>query len=392
MEKMVQDCNSAKFMAYVAKLNRKAVKIGCQPLVVTKVREELVRDEALYEDSNTLIEKFNLFYVFDVTGETPVINGWEFIGRLEHDSVIGTVVRNAPAHSVPKKYWDAKCVCEHCNTSRMRKDTFILREVSTGKYKQIGRQCVRDFIGYENPADMHWWVSIMDSISDEVESYGCIRELPIVTVESVLKLAAACSQAYGYVSRKMSEESNQQSTTGTVGHLMFSRNLKKVESDVVSLAFSGKYDASVAEVLAWIKSWDAKTISQSEFNHNVHKFISGGYVRSNMMGYITCLPTMYAKAMGQLKAKIAKSNEFLGEVGSKISAQVKVANIVYLSGRFGTTSLVMMEDEKGNSVKWFASSNPDVQIGDSFVIKGTVKEHSNYKGINQTMLTRCKVV
>lgn len=50
-------------------------------------------------------------------------------------------------------------------------------------------------------------------------------------------------------------------------------------------------------------------------------------------------------------------------------------------------------DADGNVLIWKTSSNslPDMESGDQVQIKGTVKEHSEYKDEKQTVLTRCKV-
>lgn len=51
------------------------------------------------------------------------------------------------------------------------------------------------------------------------------------------------------------------------------------------------------------------------------------------------------------------------------------------------------KDEDGNIFTWIASSpmNSDIQKGDTVILDGTVKEHKEYKGDKQTVLTRCKI-
>ena len=42
---------------------------------------------------------------------------------------------------------------------------------------------------------------------------------------------------------------------------------------------------------------------------------------------------------------------------------------------------------------WFASSTPDNVLDDGieYIVKGTIKKHEEYKGLKQTVLTRCKL-
>lgn len=100
-------------------------------------------------------------------------------------------------------------------------------------------------------------------------------------------------------------------------------------------------------------------------------------------------------------------SEYIGSVGSKISIEVKMINVYeYLDYRFdyyGTTKYIYtMADADGNVIVWktasFMSVNLDdkgetwhpIRRGDVIQITGKVKEHNEYKGTKQTVLTRCK--
>ena len=50
-----------------------------------------------------------------------------------------------------------------------------------------------------------------------------------------------------------------------------------------------------------------------------------------------------------------------------------------------------MKDDSGNVAIWFTSAG-DMEVGKTYRIKGTIKEHSEYKEIKQTILSRCKVI
>jgi hypothetical protein len=64
--------------------------------------------------------------------------------------------------------------------------------------------------------------------------------------------------------------------------------------------------------------------------------------------------------------------------------------------------LVVVSDENGNVIVWFATGGNTVEVGTegvrapleigrTYQIKGTVKKHEEYFGVKQTCLTRCKV-
>lgn len=62
-----------------------------------------------------------------------------------------------------------------------------------------------------------------------------------------------------------------------------------------------------------------------------------------------------------------------------------------LSGDYGPTTLVSMIDDNGNVMKWFASGSKDFKAGQKYRLKGTIKGHDNYQGVDQTILTRAKL-
>lgn len=102
-------------------------------------------------------------------------------------------------------------------------------------------------------------------------------------------------------------------------------------------------------------------------------------------------------------------NEYIGTVGSKISAEVTLTGIHeytdYKFSYYGTTHYIYtMKDTDNNVLVWKTTSTLGfnftddkgceqydvIRKGDSLTISGTIKEHGEYKGTNQTVLTRCK--
>lgn len=93
-------------------------------------------------------------------------------------------------------------------------------------------------------------------------------------------------------------------------------------------------------------------------------------------------------------------SEYVANVGDKIEIELTVDREVECNYGVGyrtvTSYLYIMHDNKGNVVTWKASNcmvvgDKYVQSGDTVTLKGTVKEHSVYNGVKQTVLTRCKV-
>jgi hypothetical protein len=87
----------------------------------------------------------------------------------------------------------------------------------------------------------------------------------------------------------------------------------------------------------------------------------------------------------------APKTEWYGSIKDKVSLYVTLKSIRGFDGVYGWTSIITFEDAQGHQFLWKTGSYIEAQEGDKVTLKGTIKAHSEYKGIKQTELTRCKV-
>lgn len=82
---------------------------------------------------------------------------------------------------------------------------------------------------------------------------------------------------------------------------------------------------------------------------------------------------------------------FVGEVGERIEETLTVTKAVTLESYYGTSIMHIMENEDGNVFVWItkAKNYPEGKI---VTLRGTIKDHKEYKGTKQTILTRCKEI
>ena len=117
-----------------------------------------------------------------------------------------------------------------------------------------------------------------------------------------------------------------------------------------------------------------------------------------------------AERQAQIDAENAKSN-FVGSVGDKVDLVVTLAfetsfEVPSFRG-YGTAEMTVygFKDEAGNIFVWKTGSVLSVEKqvkghiefdyahkGDKIHIKGSIKDHSDYKGTKQTVLTRTKLI
>ena len=101
----------------------------------------------------------------------------------------------------------------------------------------------------------------------------------------------------------------------------------------------------------------------------------------------------------RIKAQKAIS-QHVGEIGQRLTISGTFEYTAFFEvpsfRGFGTDTMYIhnFKDDDGNVLVWKTSSclNRDaIYEGDQVQIKGTVKEHSEYKDEKQTVLTRCKI-
>ena len=99
----------------------------------------------------------------------------------------------------------------------------------------------------------------------------------------------------------------------------------------------------------------------------------------------------------RIKAEKAIS-KYVGQVGDKLTVEGTFIKTAWFDTHIGWMEQRMyihtFKDADGNVLVWKTSSGLgrlDLESGDQVEIKGTVKEHSEYKDEKQTVLTRCKI-
>ena len=91
----------------------------------------------------------------------------------------------------------------------------------------------------------------------------------------------------------------------------------------------------------------------------------------------------------------AEKSSYFGNVGDKVDGlEVTFKNVFFYETQFGGMCIYIFEDADGHQFKWNTSSGfgTSLEKEEVITIKGTIKEHSEYNGIKQTVLTRCKLV
>lgn len=98
------------------------------------------------------------------------------------------------------------------------------------------------------------------------------------------------------------------------------------------------------------------------------------------------------KADAAINAAMPESlSEYVGEVKERLrDLHATLTDSRQIDGYYGTSTIYTFKVGE-NVFIWLTSSYHDIQIGDNIILTGTIKDHKEYRGVKQTVLSRCIV-
>ena len=85
------------------------------------------------------------------------------------------------------------------------------------------------------------------------------------------------------------------------------------------------------------------------------------------------------------------NSQYQGNIGDRIVVEVTVTKALHLNGYYGPSTMHIMNDTDGNEYVWTTAATSWAE-GSVKTIRGTIKDHKEYKNTKQTVLTRCTEV
>lgn len=417
-ERIVQivEANMPRLENEIAKLNRRADKIGCPPLEIvihgTKLKKDptiLARLHEYYGKSGRLIPPYELecvplvkIHEVEIIGEGPKIEGYKFVGTLDHYTLPGQVLVNTvPGETVPPQFFEAPAICNHCNKIRSRVETFIVEKEDDGSYIQVGRNCLRDFFGHDPMSVARWLNRVMHfitSLEDDEwsESSGGGRYSSYYNAQTLLTTTVAMIRTLGWVAKSSCRE-DQSPTSSDVLYVLkppySSKERAAWEQFKASVLFEADKDKAEAEAAVdWLKEQEAN----NEYMHNLKLLENEDAVPGKMVGYWCSLIAAYQRAQDRLEhakqEEKLRLNEHLGEVGTRVEVRVTCTGVQSIASDFGVVNIHRMRDSDGRNLVWFANAGRKMEKGNDYQIRAGIKKHDEYKDWAQTILTRVFVI
>ena len=382
----------------IAEANKKAARLDVEPLTLTVGETDTVPVFAGGFPTGQVL----VFINGTVSGTTPRLNGWAFIASLElfEDTAI---IRSIPGEECPPEHRNRGNICDHCGHKRRRTVTYVVRH-DDGTTKTVGRNCLKDFMGQsrhnpESIALMFQRIAELLESLEEGESYGGGSSGgKTFDLKGTLELTSAVISAYGWVSKTMVDEGKAYGdTTANLVRQYLTAQPDKYKGDAelvakVNAAKDSKRDTGDAEgAIAWLTDDDLDV--SGDYIQSIQAIAKRGWIGNKHMGFACSIIQAYRREMARLAKESARAlvnSQHIGTIGKRETFTLKVNQLIFSDGYYGLTIIHLMEDKDGNVFKWF-SSGPELDEGEFLTVKATVKDHSEYQGTRETVLTRVKV-
>lgn len=350
--------------------------------------------EVTGEEFKKVEKHMERFIIVDVDGKA-IIEDWRFIATLEH-TIEGNVIRSYVQDvEIPVYFRTCEAKCDHCNSNRYRKDTYIVQNVTTGELKQVGKSCLKDYTNGWSAEAVARYLSYFDTLEeyDASGSFGGGFTKHYYNREEVLLAAVELTSKIGFVSKQKAIDEEKESTVAKAIEFMSLTPSSEVQKEMAKIGYKPDTDenkAVVKNMLAWLEVQEAN----GQYIENLQILCKKEYLEYRDLGIVVSLPAAYHKALVKAeenKKRIEESkSEFVGTIKERIVIEnVSIKCVARYETDYGVTKVYRMVDEIGNIYVW--KSGNYIEDAEKITIKGTVKAHSEFRGEKQTELTRCKV-
>ena len=406
--------NIGNVEAAVRQLVNKARRLGVAipVLVWTADRFSTLRTFAVRDDEGRAAEVKRpvLARLGVVLSQEIKIDGWRIVAAVDHLDGDNRVVRAFPGEDeVCKGLGYRRQECEHCHRKVRRNTTFWLAaegDTTGERLMQVGSTCFMDFCGID-PAV----VALRAGVASLGEVGGVLGERYEESVADFLPWVALAirTQCGGrYIGKQEAErlswerynsgqarygEREVWTTMQEVSALQNAWAMRKSNPGQPAVEPTDEDKAQAEAVRAYVLTLDP---AQSTYNQNLVALVKSDVLLHNHRGLVASAFSGYLReqrTLAEAKARAQRPpSEYVGTIGQ--TGLVLEAEVIFtkqIEGNYGTSTLISFVTDKGEVCKWFASGAWDLEKGERITIRGSVKDHQEYRGEKQTVLTRCKI-
>lgn len=387
----------------IASANRRLTKAGINgQFDFTETKRFVPREEV---DRLTGIKTSWAEVYYDIELNEPKLayDGYEFLAVMNREGK-GFFVRSRKGVELEGERPD-KMVCDHCGHNRERNKTYLIKGPD-GETKQIGSTCVDAYLGIKPEGLWALEYDALDSFSEGSDSNH--QPVPHYSVDDTLSIALAASDG----GENFKPSSWDHSTSAAVADIRFGGKHVDVQwrREMFEKASEMKSSGKVAQLRSMINQMD----DNSDYARNLKAAVSEEYASPRAQSIVISAVSIIKReekakqwAAEREQRRIAEESKKdmfkAGHIGKKDEKLKDVTYEVieareYSSSDFHgnpiTKYATTMRDSDGHKLTFFASEDLTKIKDDENKVtfsSGRIKEHSNYEGQDQTILSHMRV-
>ena len=323
----------------------------------------------------------------------------------------------------------ANCSCDKCHKKIGRNKYLVFSKV--GKEIEtrddlvvLGTSCAKDYF----PFSVESYFGFLESAFEELGSYdefsgsfgGCSSHYH--TLSEIYTATLACTD-------NLKAYAKEGETKGNV--LGWLNNLKMDKYTYYRDAYPMPSNPIPFEdVISWVKDMLDKSTEElrSEFEinarsvffktlddgtremrHEIHEKYMGIAVYAMFASKQNHDKMVAKKIAEEERAKANAEVTYFGNVGDKFELTLTFDKSFGFEGAYGFTYIHLFHDDENHVFAWSSSNGNykieyaknvtwggieyvEYEVGHKYLIKGSIKDHREYRNVKQTVITRCKVL
>lgn len=396
----IADWNMDALAAKFKRMAKKAAKLGCAAPTYTIVatRDVDVTEVDNLHGANRGVSHVEVWHDIVVDGEAPRLSGHRLVAVIDRDldnPDSPNVVNTLPDVELNVAWRSVGDVCEHdaCNgAARGRKKIIVVRH-DDGSDRMVGSTCVADYLGGVEPSMVARFLSYADDLSTIGEEWdgsekGRRTEYRF-DLTAFLAMTAAMIRTYGWTSRGAAYDFGKTATADDVIR-WFDGPKRRVPTDPDAATDE---DVAVAEkAIGWARGIEVGEkcgLAADSYLANLNAVALKDMIRVKDTGVAASLISAYNRhVLGEERKAKAANSEHFGTVGKRMVVTAEVAGAYTYDSNYGVVTWITAITDDGNLVKWKSTGSSTPNRGAVITGKATVKDHAEYKGRNETVVTR----
>ncbi len=310
--------------------------------------------------------------------------GWEVVGAIK--AAAGVALLHG---EVPEEWRAHPDRCEHCGITRRRGTTLAIQS-EEGELKQVGKTCLKDFVGNYTAENMLAFWDIQNEVQRELLAAAAGEgEYGHATAWYLPAFLATCDFVMEREGGFKPVSAGSNATALKAAEILENKGLV--------------YDAARLARVQLAIDWAKNLTGVDGFLANIREIALANVAPKRSPALAAAILPAYSRSRVNVTAAVAATTtkKHLGTVGQKIEVEATYKRSMGYDNAWGGGVVVVFECE-GSDLVWITANSgihtaadgsyDPLPEGSKVLLRATVKSHDTYRGEPQTKITRAKIV